>query len=78
MNATLLLPPSPALSICDSLDGIEDLDAYLDAIGPLSKYGTPPPPKKMPIVTIAEVLSDQESEADFEDTDIDCEIPVNL
>ncbi|KAK5135678.1 hypothetical protein LTR08_004979 [Meristemomyces frigidus] len=43
MIATVL-PPSPALSACDSLADIDDLDAFLMAQGPLSKFATPPPP----------------------------------
>ena len=38
----LVLPPSPALSACDSLADIEDLDAFLLAQGPLSRFATPP------------------------------------
>lgn len=35
-------PPSPALSNCDSLADIDDLEAYLSAQGPLSRFATPP------------------------------------
>ena len=42
MIATMLLPPSPALSACDSLADIDDLDAYILAQGPLSRFATPP------------------------------------
>jgi hypothetical protein len=38
-----MFPPSPALSFVDSLDGIEDLEAYLDAQPALSQFPTPPP-----------------------------------
>ncbi|KXL42884.1 hypothetical protein M433DRAFT_156361 [Acidomyces richmondensis BFW] len=44
-----VLPPSPSPS-CDSLDGIEDLDAYLEAMGPLSRFATPPPRSDSAIV----------------------------
>jgi hypothetical protein len=37
-----MFPPSPALSLVDSLDGIEDLEAYLDAQPALSQFPTPP------------------------------------
>lgn len=37
-----MFPPSPALSAVDSLDGIDDLDAFLDAQGALSRFPTPP------------------------------------
>lgn len=50
------LPPSPALSACDSLDGIEDLDAYLEQQGNLSHFPTPPlNAKKTPFVEVHEV-----------------------
>lgn len=48
-----ILPPSPA-SCVDSLDGIDDLDAFLAAQGPLSQFATPPL-KSPVIVDIAEV-----------------------
>ena len=38
----MIFPPSPALSVCDSLDGIEDLDAFLASQGALSHFPTPP------------------------------------
>lgn len=41
MLAIGILPPSPAFSDCDSLAGIEDLDAFLLDKGPLSRFPTP-------------------------------------
>ena len=41
-----IYPPSPALSACDSLADIEDLDAFLEAQGQLSHWPTPPPAEK--------------------------------
>ncbi|USW53095.1 Putative Cyclin-like superfamily [Septoria linicola] len=38
----MIYPPSPALSACDSLDGIDDLDAFLALQGGLSHFPTPP------------------------------------
>lgn len=43
-------PPSPAASDCDSLDGIEDLDAYLALQGPISGLPTPPTERKPAIL----------------------------
>lgn len=59
-------PPSPALSYCDSLDDIDDLDAYLDAQGQLSHFPTPPlPDKDQAIVHEEEIdISDGEDELD--------------
>lgn len=37
----ITFPPSPAQSCCDSLAGIEDLDAFLEAQGQLSHFPTP-------------------------------------
>lgn len=58
------LPPSPVVSDCDSLDNIDDLEAYLNAQGRLSHFPTPPCPKKVEtIVTeIEKDLSDDEEE----------------
>ena len=60
--------PSPALSDCDSLYDIDDLDAYLDAQGQLSHFPTPPAPKKAEAIV-------QEIEIDVSDDDeeFDCE-----
>ena len=35
-------PLSPSLSDCDSLDDIDDLDAFLEAQGQISHFPTPP------------------------------------
>ncbi|KAM3423893.1 hypothetical protein BST61_g1288 [Cercospora zeina] len=48
----MIYPPSPALSACDSLDGIDDLDAFLAAQGRLSHFPTPPPTKTEPRVAV--------------------------
>ena len=60
-------PPSPALSACDSLDGIDDLDAYLARQGSLSHFPTPPL-KKTPFVEVLE-LPDEYSESEYSDCD---------
>ena len=66
----IAFPPSPALSDCDSLDDIDDLDAYLDAQGQLSHFPTPPAPKK--IETIVQEIevdgNDDDEELDGEST----------
>jgi hypothetical protein len=45
--------PSPAPSACDSLAGIDDLDAFLEAQGQLSHW--PTPPKDSGIVEVTEI-----------------------
>lgn len=67
---TITFPPSPALSACDSLDGIEDLDAFLAAQGPLSQFATPPL-KDSVAVEVEEVLKDDAESETCED-DLDC------
>lgn len=64
-------PPSPALSACDSLDGIEDLDAFLASKGPLSRFGTPPLAKDIGYSETVEVF-DESSEDEYDDSDVDC------
>ena len=55
----MIPPPSPALSVSDPLDGIDDLDAFLDAMGPLSHFPTPlTRPKKDSVVGAIEVLEE--------------------
>lgn len=68
----MIIPlPSPALSASDSLDGIDDLDAFLASKGPLSRFATPPPLlKKTASVETFEVFDD-EDEYD-EDDEVDC------
>lgn len=61
-----MFPPSPAVSVCDSLDGIDDLDAFLDSQGRLSHFPTPPL-KKQPLVTTVELLD--ASDVDHESID---------
>ncbi|EME86748.1 uncharacterized protein MYCFIDRAFT_194716 [Pseudocercospora fijiensis CIRAD86] len=48
----MLFPPSPTRSECDSLYGIDDLDAFLDAQGKLSRFPTPPPVNKDAIIIL--------------------------
>ncbi|KAK4506152.1 hypothetical protein PRZ48_004117 [Zasmidium cellare] len=57
-----MLPPSPALSDCDSLDGIDDLDAFLASQGQLSQWPTPPSLQKDALVETTEIID----EADIE------------
>jgi hypothetical protein len=61
-------PPSPAWSDCDSLDGIDDLDAFLDSKGQLSHFPTPPVFASLKDDTIVEEMelemSDDEGELD--------------
>ncbi|KAF7187685.1 hypothetical protein HII31_11024 [Pseudocercospora fuligena] len=66
MLDTMLFPPSPALSECDSLDGIDDLDAFLASKGKLSHFPTPPPQKKDTIIINTAELSDSSSEHSFD------------
>lgn len=55
----MIPPPSPALSACDPLDGIDDLEAFLAAMGPLSHFPTPPvPSKKDSVVGAIEILEE--------------------
>lgn len=54
----MMLPPSPALSDCDSLDGIDDLDAFLASQGQLSQWPTPPSLQKQALVETIEITSD--------------------
>lgn len=59
----ITLPVSPAISTCDSLAGIEDLDAFLEAQGDLSRWPTPPLGKDEVIVSeIALEMSDDEDD----------------
>jgi hypothetical protein len=66
----IAFPPSPALSDCDSLDDIDDLDAYLDAQGRLSHFPTPPAPKKTEAI-VQEIEVDVSDEEDEEE--LNCE-----
>ena len=47
MDVSREYPHSPAFSDCDSLAGIDDLDAFLDAQGKLSQWPTPPLRREM-------------------------------
>jgi len=67
----MILPPSPALSCCDSLDGIEDLDAYLDKQGGLSHFPTPPLANK-PTPILQAVETEDGLIADDDDDDLNC------
>ncbi|KAI7204704.1 hypothetical protein D0869_01303 [Hortaea werneckii] len=59
--------PSPALSACDSLAGSEDLDAFLDAQGPLSQFGTPPPSKMAANMEVMELVEEEDEDELVED-----------
>jgi len=65
----IAFPPSPALSECDSLAGV-DLDAFLDAQGSLSHFPTPPL-KETAVVEITEV-SDADDDLTDADHDVSC------
>lgn len=64
MDAPRAFPPSPAISDSDSLAGIDDLDAFLDSKGALSRW--PTPPSRGENVEDLEVPS-EESDYDSED-----------
>jgi hypothetical protein len=64
MDVSQMFPLSPAFSDCDSLAGIDDLDAFLDAQGKLSQW--PTPPLKMASVEELEVSS-EDSDCESED-----------
>lgn len=64
MDSSRPFPPSPAFSDSDSLAGIDDLDAFLDAKGALSRW--PTPPSRREIEEDLEVPS-EESDYDSED-----------
>ncbi|KAK3670839.1 hypothetical protein LTR78_009283 [Recurvomyces mirabilis] len=68
-----MLLPSPSLSVCDSLDGIDDLDAFLAAQGPLSQFATPPLENKKDVVVVkaVEVIDDVESGGEYVELDHD-------
>ncbi|TKA70868.1 hypothetical protein B0A55_04990 [Friedmanniomyces simplex] len=67
MADTTTLPPSPALSFCDSLND-EDLDALLASLGELSRFVTPRLKKKDAVTVQVKEVSGEESEDD-EDAD---------
>ena len=62
-------PPSPAWSDCDSLDGIEDLDAFLDAQGQLSHFPTPP---LLALYKDDTIVQEVEMEASDDECELDC------
>lgn len=64
MDVSRPFPPSPAFSDCDSLAGIDDLDAFLDAQGKLSQWPTPPLKRE-----IEEDLEVPSEESDYESED---------
>lgn len=64
MDAPRAFPLSPAISDSDSLAGIDDLDAFLDSKGALSRW--PTPPSRGENVEDLEVPS-EESDYDSED-----------
>ncbi|KAK6435664.1 hypothetical protein LTR95_008148 [Oleoguttula sp. CCFEE 5521] len=70
-DTVAILPASPTLTDFDSLDGIEDLDAFLDAKGGLSRFPTPPLKDKTYVhVGVVEDISEDESEDEVDDLDI--------
>nr|OQO28488.1 hypothetical protein B0A51_03300 [Rachicladosporium sp. CCFEE 5018] len=70
-DTVAILPASPTLTDFDSLDGIEDLDAFLDAKGGLSRFPTPPLKDKICIhVGVIEDISEDESEDEVDELDI--------
>ena len=61
----LTFPISPALSACDSLADIDDLYAFLEAQGELSRFPTPPLLKEDFMVEEIEIdLEAEEAELD--------------
>ncbi|EMC96438.1 hypothetical protein BAUCODRAFT_24217 [Baudoinia panamericana UAMH 10762] len=60
------LPPSPTASVCDSLADIDDLDAFLAAQGPLTRWTTPPLKDKPRVTVEVAELSEPEGE-DYDD-----------
>jgi hypothetical protein len=64
MDALRAFPPSPAFSDCDSLAGIDDLDAFLEAQGKLSQWPTPPLKREL-----EEDLEVPSEESDYESED---------
>lgn len=68
-------PPSPAPSACDSLADIEDLDAFLDAQGKLSRWPTPPSADVSRREVDEEVSKARDRATfDYDDEDIDEEL----
>ena len=68
-------PPSPAISICDSLADIDDLDAFLEAQGQLSHWPTPPQAKQEWIVQETEIGLEDEDEDEVDA--VDCKVLAN-
>ncbi|KAK6432929.1 hypothetical protein LTR95_010895 [Oleoguttula sp. CCFEE 5521] len=70
-DTVTILPASPSLTDFDSLDGIEDLDAFLDAKGSLSRFPTPPLGHMSFVhVGVIEDVSEDESEDEVDELDI--------
>jgi hypothetical protein len=64
MDVSRVFPLSPAFSDCDSLAGIDDLDAFLDAQGKLSQWPTPP----LKLASVEELeVSSEDSDCESED-----------
>lgn len=64
-------PLSPALSDCDSLNGIEDLDAFLDAQGQLSHFPTPP---LFALYKDDTIIQEVEMEFSDDEDELDCKL----
>lgn len=60
-----IFPISPALSICDSLADVDDLDAFLEAKGKLSRFPTPPMRKD---IRVEEIEVDSEDDIDEQES----------
>jgi hypothetical protein len=77
MDVSRSFPPSPAFSDCDSLAGIDDLDAFLDSKGKLSHWPTPPSKRE-----IEEDLEVPSEESDYESEDgvdgMNSSLPINF
>ena len=59
--------PSPTLSACDSLADVDDLDAFLESHGRLSRWPTPPLPSKEDILVAMIECASDEAEDDVDD-----------
>jgi hypothetical protein len=56
--------PSPAPSVCDSLADIDDLDAFLEAQGQLTRW--PTPPKEQILIMESETTCDDDGDESFQ------------
>jgi len=71
-------PLSPALSVCDSLADIDDLDAFLAAQGSLSHFPTPPL-KSAALIEVVELWDEEAEDGGFVDEyAVECEHCIRL